>query len=45
MRVCFDQYQNCDEAAEEYGAPPIYEGETGFHPGFDRDGDGVGREP
>ncbi|MGN7428265.1 excalibur calcium-binding domain-containing protein [Cytobacillus praedii] len=23
----------------------MYEGETGFHPGFDRDGDGVGREP
>lgn len=37
-------YQNCDEV-REYGDAPIYEDEPGFHPGLDRDGDGVGCEP
>lgn len=37
-------YQNCDEA-REYGAEPVYEDDPGYHPGLDRDGDGVGCEP
>ncbi len=37
-------YKNCDEA-RVYGAIPVYEEDPGYHPGLDRDGDGVGCEP
>nr|WP_235436394.1 excalibur calcium-binding domain-containing protein [Arthrobacter sp. RIT-PI-e] len=36
-------YQNCD-AVRAAGAAPIYAGQPGFQPKFDRDGDGVGCE-
>lgn len=37
-------YRNCDEA-RAYGAAPVYEGDPGFGPHLDRDGDGIGCEP
>ncbi|MFF3289752.1 excalibur calcium-binding domain-containing protein [Streptomyces sp. NPDC003023] len=37
-------YENCD-AVRAAGADPIHEGEAGFGPHLDRDGDGVGCEP
>ncbi len=37
-------YANCDEARAA-GAAPIYEGEPGYAPHLDRDGDGVACEP
>lgn len=36
-------YQNCD-AVRAAGAAPIYAGQPGWQPKFDRDGDGVGCE-
>ena len=36
-------YQNCS-AVRAAGAAPIYAGQAGFQPKFDRDGDGVGCE-
>ncbi|MFF0595262.1 excalibur calcium-binding domain-containing protein [Streptomyces antibioticus] len=37
-------YKNCD-AARAAGAAPLYEGEPGYGPHLDRDGDGVACEP
>lgn len=37
-------YENCDEAREA-GAAPLHEGEPGYAPHLDRDGDGVACEP
>ena len=37
-------YANCD-AARADGADPVYEGDPGFGPHLDRDGDGIGCEP
>lgn len=37
-------FANCDEA-RSYGADPVYEGDPGYGPHLDRDGDGVGCEP
>jgi hypothetical protein len=37
-------YANCD-AVRSAGADPIHEGEPGYGPHLDRDGDGVGCEP
>ncbi|WP_406400720.1 excalibur calcium-binding domain-containing protein [Streptomyces sp. NBC_00879] len=37
-------YENCDEAREA-GVAPLYEGEPGYAPHLDRDGDGVACEP
>lgn len=36
-------YKNCD-AARDAGAAPIYEGQPGYAPHLDRDGDGVACE-
>ncbi|MFJ1788879.1 excalibur calcium-binding domain-containing protein [Streptomyces anulatus] len=37
-------YENCD-AARDAGAAPVEEGDPGYAPHLDRDGDGVGCEP
>ncbi|MEV4863299.1 excalibur calcium-binding domain-containing protein [Streptomyces ossamyceticus] len=37
-------YENCDEARAA-GAAPLYQGEPGYAPHLDRDGDGVACEP
>lgn len=37
-------YSDCD-AARAAGAAPVYEGEPGFGPHLDGDGDGIGCEP
>ncbi|MDA1361778.1 excalibur calcium-binding domain-containing protein [Glycomyces luteolus] len=37
-------YENCDEARAD-GAAPLYEGEPGYAPHLDADGDGVACEP
>ncbi|MFJ9109193.1 excalibur calcium-binding domain-containing protein [Streptomyces sp. NPDC102283] len=37
-------YENCD-AAHDAGAAPVEEGDPGYAPHLDRDGDGVGCEP
>lgn len=37
-------FKNCDEA-RSHGADPVHEGDPGFGPHLDRDGDGVGCEP
>ncbi|MGW7466818.1 excalibur calcium-binding domain-containing protein [Streptomyces xantholiticus] len=37
-------YDNCD-TARAAGAAPVYEGDPGYGPHLDRDGDGVGCEP
>lgn len=37
-------FADCDEA-RSYGADPVYEGDPGYGPHLDRDGDGVGCEP
>ncbi|MEU4178374.1 excalibur calcium-binding domain-containing protein [Streptomyces sp. NPDC026589] len=37
-------YKNCD-AARDAGAAPVEEGDPGYAPHLDRDGDGVGCEP
>lgn len=37
-------YENCD-AARAAGAAPVEEGDPGYAPHLDRDGDGVGCEP
>jgi hypothetical protein len=36
-------YPNCT-AARQAGAAPIYQGQPGYRPGLDRDGDGVACE-
>ncbi|TMN23747.1 hypothetical protein FFL34_01525 [Lentibacillus cibarius] len=36
-------YENCDEA-RKFGGAPVHEDDPGYHPGLDRDGDGVGCE-
>ncbi len=36
-------YKNCT-AARDAGAAPVYEGDPGYGPHLDRDGDGVGCE-
>ena len=36
-------YKNCSEARAA-GAAPIYQGQPGYRPGLDRDGDGVACE-
>jgi hypothetical protein len=36
-------YKNCD-AARDAGAAPVMEGDPGYAPHLDRDGDGVGCE-
>jgi hypothetical protein len=36
-------YKNCD-AARQAGAAPIYQGQAGYRPGLDRDGDGIACE-
>lgn len=37
-------YKNCD-AAREAGAAPLHEGDPGYRPALDRDGDGIACEP
>ncbi|MDQ1033626.1 cytoskeletal protein RodZ [Streptomyces sp. V3I8] len=37
-------YENCD-AARDAGAAPVYQGDPGYGPHLDRDGDGVACEP
>ena len=36
-------YKNCSEARAA-GAAPIYQGQPGYRPGLDRDGDGIACE-
>jgi hypothetical protein len=36
-------YKNCD-AARDAGAAPVMEGDPGYGPHLDRDGDGIGCE-
>ncbi|CAJ1501021.1 excalibur calcium-binding domain-containing protein [[Mycobacterium] burgundiense] len=36
-------YKNCT-AARDAGAAPVYEGDPGYAPHLDRDGDGIGCE-
>ncbi|MEY2566260.1 MAG: hypothetical protein QOE35_789 [Actinomycetota bacterium] len=36
-------YANCDDA-RAHGAAPIYQGQPGYRPGLDRDGDGIACE-
>ncbi len=36
-------YKNCSEARAA-GAAPIYQGQSGYRPGLDRDGDGIACE-
>jgi hypothetical protein len=36
-------YKNCAEA-HAAGAAPIYQGQPGYRPGLDRDGDGIACE-
>jgi hypothetical protein len=38
-----DYYKNCD-AARDAGAAPVMEGDPGYGPHLDRDGDGIGCE-